>query len=113
MNSHIAKALLVALLANPLGGCFRMYLKNGDVPTQAEAYPPESELNSWTNILLFGLYEESDPLNIKAKCMGKKWQYAETKLSLVHGIIGYASSGLATPRSIDYQCKAPLPSKKL
>jgi hypothetical protein len=58
------------------------------------------------NIAWLGLYEASEPVDTRRICEGNPWQGVVTHFSPVNVLVGFATLGFYTPKTVHVYCQS-------
>jgi hypothetical protein len=94
MNRFVLVALLVAL-----SGCFHIHYVVGDQPPT----PATPTAEEWHHVLVFGLAEISDPVNVTTICPGGL-QRVDSEETFVNGLVHLLTASIYTPQTVSVTC---------
>lgn len=94
--------LLLAMIVVVTSACTTIHFDNGDVSGSS------TTKEKWHHNVALGLYELSDPINLKNECGAGQWTSVKTELTFINGLAsGVVNAFLPIwyPKTVEVSCK--------
>lgn len=99
IKSHLIFVILFILLS--FSSCYTIHF----IRTSKYPAPVEYEFTKWHHIFLLGLFEFSDPVDLRAMCSKRgSWYAVRVQTGFSQGLVKSSIGDIYSPEQVSVQC---------